>query len=364
VAFWTVAGALIALRAGGLLIGWGFQFQEPAVVAATASLFLLMALNLFGAFPIGISLTRLGGRPSSGNAAAFLSGLFAVVVATPCTAPFMASAIGYALSRPAPVALGIFGALGLGMSVPFLLLSAAPRLLPRLPKPGPWMETLRQILGFPMMAAVVWMLFVLAGLAGTTSVIAALAGLLLVGLGAWIWGRWGSLARPRRVRIAAGAFALLLVLGGSGFAAAFARGAAGRVAAASGAVGGAVAVPARPDGAWQPWSPALVEQLRAQGVPVFIDFTARWCLSCQVNEQLALRNAGVERKLRELGVATLVADWTDRNDDIARALESYGRAGVPLYVFYRPGAAAPELLPELLTPGIVIAALESRSAGP
>jgi thiol:disulfide interchange protein len=362
-AFWAVAGMLLALRAAGQLIGWGFQFQEPAIVAATASLFLLIALNLFGVFPIGVSLTRLGGRHSSGNAAAFLSGVFAVVVATPCTAPFMASAVGYALSRPAPVALGIFSALGLGMAAPFLLLSAAPGLLPRLPKPGPWMETLRQILGFPMLAAVVWMLFVLAGLAGASAVIAALAGLLLAGMGAWVWGRWGALARPRRVRIAAGAIALALVLGGSGFAALSARGAAGSVAVASGAAGGEIA-PARPSGAWQPWSPALVERLRAEGVPVFIDFTARWCLSCQVNEQIALRNAGVERRFRELGVATLVADWTDRNDDIARALGSYGRAGVPLYVLYQPGAADPRFLPELLTPGIVIAALGSGVAGP
>jgi thiol:disulfide interchange protein DsbD len=262
----------------------------------------------------------------------------------------MGAAVGYALSRPPGVALLVFAALGLGMSAPYVALSTAPGLGRRLPKPGRWTETLRQLLGFPMMAAVVWMLFVFAALAAPHGVVALVGALLAAGLGAWTWGRWGTPASSRGARIAAGAAALVLVLGATGFAVARASGAAPSPAAAAEA-----ATPG-----WEAWSAARVDELRAQGRPVFIDFTARWCLTCQVNEGIALRSPQVTRKLAELGVVTLRADWTDRSSTIADALASYGRAGVPLYVYYRPGAAEPALLPEILTPGIVLAAL----AGP
>jgi thiol:disulfide interchange protein/DsbC/DsbD-like thiol-disulfide interchange protein len=355
VSFWAIAGILAALRAGGHLLGWGFQFQDPAVVAVTAALFFLIGLNLFGVFEIGASLTRLGsvGAGRSAGASSFLSGLFATAVATPCTAPFMGGALGYALTRPFSTTLGVFTALALGMAGPYLVLSGIPRLASRLPKPGPWMETLRQVMAFPMMGAVVWMLFVLSGLSGPRSVIWLLAGLLVAGLGAWIWGRWGKLDRSRGARIASAAIALALVLAGPGIAIALTR---------SAAVEGPSAGAAESHSGWEEWSADRVARLRSQGVPVFVDFTARWCLSCQVNEQVALANASVEKRFRDLGVATLKADWTDTNDAIAAALASYGRASVPLYVLYGVGAPEPVFLPELLTPGIVLSALEKLPA--
>jgi thiol:disulfide interchange protein/DsbC/DsbD-like thiol-disulfide interchange protein len=360
VSFWVIVGILAALRAGGQLLGWGFQFQDPVVVAITAALFFLIALNLFGVFEIGASLTRLGsvGAGRSSAASSFLSGLFATAVATPCTAPFMGSALGYALTRPFPVALGVFTALALGMAGPYLVLSAIPGLASRLPKPGPWMETLRQVMAFPMMAAVVWMLFVLSGLSGPRSVIWLLAGLLVVGLGAWIWGRWGRLERSRRARITAGVLALALVAAGPGLALAAIQSAPSLAGA-----GGVPATDAAYRPGWEAWSANRVAELRSQGVPVFIDFAARWCLSCQVNEQVALANASVANRFRELGVVTLKADWTDKNPAIAAALASYGRASVPLYVLYGAGAPQPVFLPELLTPGIVLSALAAVSPG-
>jgi thiol:disulfide interchange protein DsbD len=350
VSFWVIAGLLMVLRSTGQALGWGFQFQNPVVVALAAILFFAIGLNLFGVFELGTLFPRAAGKNRGrGGAAAFLSGLFATAVATPCTAPFMGVATGYALTHSVAAGLGVFTALGLGMAAPYLVLSMSPGLISRLPTPGPWMETLRQVMGFPMLAAVVWMLFVLSALAGATSVILVLAGILAIGVGLWVWGRWGTLARPRRARIAALAVALALCAAGCAFA----------VTSVSGsAVAEAAAAPVESQGPWQRWSEAGLEELRGRGVPVFIDFSARWCLSCQVNERVALDNAAVRAKFRERGVATLRADWTDKNSGIAAALASYGRAGVPLYVLYAPGGADPVLLPELLTPGIVLAALD------
>jgi thiol:disulfide interchange protein DsbD len=356
VSFWLIAGVLVAFRAGGQLLGWGFQFQNPVVVAVTAAVFFLIGLNLFGVFEIGSSITAVAARAGAGTKGygSFVSGLFATAVATPCTAPFMGGALGYALTRPMPVAFGVFTALALGLAAPYLVLSAFPGLARRLPKPGRWMETLRQVMGFPMMGAVIWMVFVLESLSGAPGVIALLSALLAAGAGAWVWGRWGDVGRRRGVRIAAACAALVLVLGGPAAATAFLRPARGTPAAA--AVSIDTAVPTAGD-LWQAWSPEKVAQLRRQAVPVFVDFTARWCITCQVNEHIALDNPAVRDRFRELGVVTLRADWTDRNDLIARALADQGRAGVPLYMWYAPGAAEPVILPEVLTPGIVLAAL-------
>ncbi len=339
---------LLALRAGGQSLGWGFQFQNPVVVAIAAALFFLIGASLFGLFELRAFIPRaISGRRAAGS---FVSGLFTTVVATPCTAPFMGAALGYALGQPLPVAFGVFTALGIGMAAPYVVLSAAPGLSSRLPKPGPWMETLRQVLGFPMMAAVIWMLFVLAALSGPSAVIAMLAALLACGLGAWIWGRWGTLDRRLVTRAIALALGLALVLGSTAWAAAFAGGAQGSVAP--------TAVTSDPTAFWQPWSPEREADLRSSGRPVFVDFSARWCLSCQVNERVALYNPSVLKRLRELGTATLKADWTDNDPRVARALALFGRASVPLYVLYPAGGAEPVLLPEILTPGIVLSALE------
>ena len=354
VSFWLIAAVLVALRAGGRLLGWGFQFQDPVVLIITASLFFLIGLNLFGVFEIGSVFTRLGSRLAGarGEAGSFFSGLLATAVATPCTAPFMGSALGYALTHSLPAAFGVFTALALGMSAPYVLLSAFPALVARLPKPGKWMETFKQIMGFPMMAAAIWMIFVFSALADSAGVIRLLAALLISGMGAWIWGRWGGLLRSRVSRIAAGVLSMVLVLGSVSSAVAFVR-------AAPPAVAGAGARTTALDASsWDAWSPEKVDHLRSQGAPVFIDFTAKWCLSCQVNERFALDNPQVARRFKERGVTALRADWTDRSDLIARALSGYGRASIPLYVYYRPGAAEPLVLPEILTPGIVLAALD------
>jgi thiol:disulfide interchange protein DsbD len=356
VSFWLIAGILVAFRAGGQLLGWGFQFQDPVVVAVTATVFFLIGLNLFGVFEVGTSITALAARVGGGRRGygSFVSGLFATAVATPCTAPFMGGALGYALTRPLPVAFGIFTALALGLAAPYLVLSAFPGLVRRLPKPGRWMETLRQLMGFPMMGAVIWMVFVLQALTRATGVIALLSALLAAGTGAWVWGRWGDITRSRGARIVSACVALLLVIGGPAVATAFLRSSAQPRAAAE-----ASARPGDPQAAdpWLPWSPEKVAELRQRGVPVFVDFTARWCITCQVNERVALDNPEVRDRFRRLGIATLRADWTDRSELIARALADQGRAGVPLYLLYGPGAADPVILPEVLTPGIVLAAL-------
>jgi thiol:disulfide interchange protein/DsbC/DsbD-like thiol-disulfide interchange protein len=360
VSFWIIAGVLEGLRAGGRLLGWGFQFQDPAVVVVAAILFFLIGLNLFGVFEVGSLFTRLGARLGGGrnatfgggtNAAfgggggSFATGMFATAVATPCTAPFMGAAVGYALSHSAGASLGVFTALGLGMAAPSLVLALAPGLAARLPKPGPWMETFRQVMAFPMMAAAVWMVAVLGALSGPAGEVIVLAAMLAAGLGAWIWGRWGVLTRRTPVRAAAGVLAVVLIVGAAAAAPGLLPRAVTDVAARTASLSA---------GSWEPWSAAKVEELRRAGTPVFVDFTAAWCLTCLVNERVTLNNAGVTARFREAGVATLRADWTDTNDEISRGLAAFGRASVPLYVYYPRGGKEPVILPEILTPGIVL----------
>ena len=354
VSFWAIAGILVGLRAGGQLVGWGFQFQSPAVVAVTASLFFLIALSLLDVFELRLPI-RVAAPSAGGGAGAFLSGLLATAVATPCTAPFMGGALGYALTKPPAVGFGVFTALAAGLAAPYVLLSAIPGLAPRIPKPGRWMVTLRQILAFPMLGAMIWMLYVLETLAGFPALMTLLCALLLTGLGAWIYGRWGGLDRSLRSRLISASLAAVLVLGGTAFSA-VTSGSAPTSIDARGAIraaGGADAT-----AAWESWSPQRVAELQAAGTPVFVDFTAKWCLTCQVNERVALHSPAITRAFRQAGVATLQADWTDRSDAIARTLATFGRAGVPVYALYPRGSASPVLLPELLTPGIVREALD------
>jgi thiol:disulfide interchange protein len=364
--FWAIAALLLALRSGGSALGWGFQLQAPGFVALAALAFFLIGLNLFGVYELGSSLTRLGSIGSAaggGRASSFLSGLFATAVATPCTAPFMGVALGYALSHDAASALGVFTALGIGMASPIIALSALPALGRRLPKPGAWMSTFRQALGFPMMAAALWMAYVLSGQEGGEALTGLLAGMLAAAVGAWAWGTWGGMDRPRRARIAAALAALvLLVLG-----AALALGALRRGGKAT-PLGGLLpasssrAAAESADGFWLPWSEEAVAELRKGGHPVFVDFSARWCLSCEVNEAVALADGKVRARFARLGVVALKADWTNRDERIASALEGLGRASVPLYALYVPGKAAPVILPELLSPAIVLSSLDENLA--
>jgi thiol:disulfide interchange protein len=346
VSFWAIAGILAALRAGGQLFGWGFQFQSPVVVTITAALFFLIGLNLLGVFEVRLPI-RFGSLSSrGGSVGSFLGGLLATAVATPCTAPFMGGALGYALTQPPSVSFGVFTALALGLAAPYVLLSAMPGLIRRIPRPGPWTVTLRQMLAFPMLGAVIWMVYVLDTLAGFSAILALLSALLAAGLGAWVYGRWGGLERSVRSRLISLCLAAALVIGPTALAAVSSSGTP------------PASVDPAPASSWENWTPERLEQLRAAGTPVFVDFTAKWCLTCQVNEKVALSNPAVRRAFRDAGVATLRADWTDRNDGIARALASYGRAGVPVYALYPRGSRSPVLLPELLTPGVVLEALK------
>jgi thiol:disulfide interchange protein len=346
--FWLLAGLLIALRAAGNQLGWGFQMQSPGFVLGLTFLFFLLGLNLFGVFELGASLVGLDAkatqRVGSGLTSSFLNGALATLAATPCTGPFMGSALGFAARQPASVALLIFTFLALGMATPYLLLTIFPRALRFVPKPGAWMEAFKQFMGFLLMATVIFLVYVFGALVGQDQVPALLAALLIAGLGAWIYGRWGSAMHGVGVRVFAVALALL-ALGG---AIAWGVGLAGATAPKGG----------EGESGWQTWSPAAVNQALAQNRPVFVDFTAAWCLSCKVNERVALDTKAVRAALAEKHVALLRADWTHADPAISAALRAYHRDGVPLYLLYSPKAKdAPEVLPQVLTPGMVLDAV-------
>jgi thiol:disulfide interchange protein DsbD len=349
ISFWALAGALLLLRAGGEQLGWGFQLQSPEFLFALSVFLFLFGLSMLGVFEVGSSLTSAdAGARGSGVGSSFLGGATATVVATPCTAPFMGSALGFAMAQPAWVSMAVFTSLGLGMAFPYLLLSIFPRWLAYMPKPGAWMDTLKQAMGFLLLATVVWLLWTLGAQAGPNAIAVALLALLAAGVAAWIYGKWASLGRKRRTRVVSSAIAgaILLVALVFGFGAVGAFSHAGSIAD-------------DPDGIqWEEFSPDRLAELRQAGEPVFIDFTAQWCLSCQVNEQTALADADVVEAFERKGIVALKADWTKRDETIARALEGYGRNSVPLYVLYEPGAEKPAFLPEILTAGVVLDAIE------
>jgi thiol:disulfide interchange protein/DsbC/DsbD-like thiol-disulfide interchange protein len=349
VSFWALAGLLLALRAAGEQVGWGFQLQSPAFVVFLAALFCLLALNLFGVFEVGTSLIAAGNLTArrSGLAASFGSGALATIVATPCTAPFMGSALGFGLSQPPAVSLLVFTSLALGMAAPYLLLSFHPGWLRFVPRPGAWMESFKQLMGFFLMATVAALVWLFGRQVGVDGMAALLAALVAVSLGAWVYGRAAAWECPRR-RLAGSVAAVALVT--LGLVAGLSR-AGASAAAAEG-------------GDWEPWSAERVAELRAGGRPVFVDFTADWCLTCQVNERVALRDSDVQARLRERGVVPMRADWTRHDPRITEALAAHGREGVPLYVLYDgPADAPPIVLPEVITPGIVLDALD-REPGP
>ena len=344
---WLLAGVLLVLRSAGEGVGWGFQLQSPSVVAVLTLVLFALALNLAGVFEVGVGLTRLGGiGGGEGFRDSFLTGGLAVVVATPCTAPFMGAALGYALVQPPLVGLSVFTALGVGLALPYMVLSSVPKLMDKLPRPGPWMVTFRQVLAFPMFATSVWLVWVFGQQQGIDAVAVLLLGLTLLGFAAWLGGRPEARASKTTQLLSAGALAaaLMVSLG------------AGRVEE-MGSPGGPGSLE------WQTFSVAKVAELRSSGSPIFVDFTAAWCLSCQVNERIALRNGDVRAAFMESDVALLKADWTSRDPVIAEVLGSFGRSGVPLYVLYPADEEElPEILPAFLTPGLVIEAVGRASA--
>lgn len=351
--FLALAGLLLALRAAGQAIGWGFQFQSPLFVAAMCALVFVLSLSLFGVFLIGGSLMGAGAGLAAreGMAGSFFSGVLATTLATPCTAPFMGAALGFALAQSAAVTLAVFLALGAGMAAPYLILAANPALLRLLPKPGAWMETFKQATGFLMMGTAVWLLWVFGATRSPEAVVMLVAYLLLLGLGCWAVGQFAGPARGRASRVAAWSCAAALAVGGWLWLVvpATETGDTGRAATAGSGI------------PWKPYSAAALQGALATGKPVFVDFTAEWCLSCKVNERVALAPASTVDLFRERGVIALKADWTARDPEITRALESFGRSGVPLYVYYPAGkGGAPVVLPEIITPGIVRRAIEGN----
>ncbi|MDO9710259.1 protein-disulfide reductase DsbD family protein [Paracraurococcus lichenis] len=340
--FLALAGLLIGLRAAGVAAGWGFQFTAPAFVAALAWLMLAVGLNLSGVYAMGGPVGAggaLAGR--GGHLGSAMTGALAVLVATPCTAPFMAAAVGTALALPAPATLAVFAALGLGLAAPYALLGLAPGLARLLPRPGAWMERLRQGLAFPMYGAAAWLAWVLAQQAGSDGLALLLAGAVLIGFAAWVLGtaqRSGGKGRwAGRALAGVAAVAALALL--PGLAAAPPREAAAEAGA-------------------EPWSAARVTALQAEGRPVFVNMTAAWCITCKVNEQLVLKSAPVQAAFAGRNIATLKGDWTNGDAAIGALLREHGREGVPLYLLYPAGGGAPQVLPQVLTEGIVLRALD------
>lgn len=362
VSFWVLAGALLLLRAGGAGAGWGFQLQSPLFVAGLSLLLFAVGLNLLGAFEIGVSMTGIGGAnltKSHGYGGSFWSGVLATVVATPCTAPFMGSALGFALSQPATVALLVFTMLGLGMATPYVLLSLNPSWLRVLPRPGAWMETFKQLMAFPIFATVLWLTWVFGLQTGVDGIAYLLGAMLSVGAAAWLWGRFNSvsIARSRRALVQIGtlgalAMAAFSVWRGATMVAEETATSSTRSVAGNASKGAATGV------SWQKFSTREVEALTSQGRPVFVDFTAAWCITCQVNKRVTLSQERVLDEFARRGVTLMRADWTRRDAEITRALQSHGRSGVPTYVLYKSKEEA-TVLPEVLSENIVLNALDS-----
>jgi thiol:disulfide interchange protein len=344
--FAGLAVLLLALRAGGSAVGWGFQLQYPPFVALMVYVFFVIGLSLSGAVTIGARLMALGGAQTGhGIMGAFGTGALAALVAAPCTAPFMGAALGYAVTLTWPFALAIMLTLGFGLALPFLLLSAVPKLARLLPKPGSWMETLKQFLAFPMFGAAAWLVWVLSVQTGSGGVALVLAGLVVLAFGLWVRERTQVLhSRRRRWGAAATAAAVVGAL--------YLGIATDRLSAPTPTAGAETAdrLPS------EPYSPERLAKARAEQRPVFVNMTAAWCITCLVNERVALSTAEVAQSFSEAGVLYLKGDWTNRDAAITEYLADHGRNGVPLYVFYPPGGH-PRVLPQILTEDIVRSAI-------
>jgi thiol:disulfide interchange protein DsbD len=338
------------LRAGGQAIGWGFQLQEPVAVAFFALLVFAVGLNLSGVFEVGNVTTGDTLTRRDGWIGSFFTGVLAVAVAAPCTAPFMAAALGYALTQSAAAALLIFIALGIGFVLPFVLIGLAPGLLRFLPKPGAWMLTFKQLLAFPMYGAAAWLLWVLSQETSGAGLIAALAAMVALAFAAWAWNASHAASSGWRM---VGAVCALLGLAGVVALLVFIRTTTASVQAASSQadVTGLAS---------EPYSAAKLASLRAEKRPVFVDATAAWCITCLVNEKVALSGATVHGAFAKAHIAFLVADWTNRNPQITALLAAHGRSGVPLYLYYAPGASDAVILPQVLTESVVMNAIGAK----
>jgi thiol:disulfide interchange protein DsbD len=337
--FWVIVAALLVVRAGGKEIGWGFQLQSPGFVAVLASLVFFLGLSLAGQFELGLSLTSAGGglAQKQGLTGSFFTGVLATVVATPCMGPLMGAAVGFALAQPSWLTFVVFTALALGLALPYLVLSMQPQWTRFLPKPGAWMETLKQLTAVPLFVTAIWLAWVYAHLYsadGVDRMVALLGCFLILAIAGWALGRWPA-------RWGSAIAAVLLIAAG-------------------------LTLPLRKATVetqqWKPYTQENFDAARASGKPVFIDFTAAWCLSCQVNEKAVLKSTDVERALVKKHVQLLKADWTQYDPTITRELAAVGRSGVPTYVMYPPGKVSnPDVLPEFLTKDVVMKAIEKDS---
>lgn len=340
--FVAVAAVLIALQQAGSAIGWGFQLQSPGFVIALAYLFIAMGLSLSGVIEFGGNLMNTGSGLAnrSGLSGSFFTGVLAVIVASPCTAPFMGTALGFAVSQPPHIGLIVFAALGAGMAAPLLLFSYSGAARALMPKPGVWMETLKEFLAFPLYATAIWLLWVAGRQTGINTMAVALCGALMLAFGLWLW----DFRRWRKV-LALASLAAAVALG-----------------SASGLDGDRQATSPTLAAGKIEWSDTEVEALRQSGQPVFVDVTADWCITCKANENAVLFTADIEQAFVEHGVAYMIADWTNHNADIAALLKRYQRNGIPLYLMYPADPSAdPIILPQILTKGTVIEALKAVS---
>ncbi|MGA9584405.1 MAG: thioredoxin family protein, partial [Terracidiphilus sp.] len=355
VSFWVLVALLLGLRSAGSHLGWGFQFQSPVFLSLMAALLFFLGLSLAGQFEIGLTLTSAGGSlaQKQGYTGSFFTGVLAVIVATPCTAPFMGVALGYALAQTAIVTLAVFTALALGLAAPYVALTLQPAWTRILPRPGAWMEVLKQAVSVPIFGTVIWLAWVIAQAYGAMLLAALLVSFLLLAIAGWFLGRWPAKGWATAI---AGMLALCVV----GMSVVAANSFVTPEVPKNLLVGDIDTLKALPGfrgNNWQSWSAEAVQKYQSQGRPVFVDFTASWCLSCQVNERVAFGKPEVQKAFADNNVVLLRADWTRYDDSITQALNSFGRSGVPTYALYVPGEKSPRLLPEVLTPGIVIDAL-------
>jgi thiol:disulfide interchange protein len=337
--FWALAAVLAILRAGGDQLGWGFQLQSPAFVFILAAVMLVFALSMSGVFEFGLRATSVGSdlQSKSGYTGSFLTGVLATVVATPCSAPFLAPALGAALALSTAASFAIFTTIAIGLSTPYLLLSIFPGAVKILPRPGMWMETFKQAMAFPLYGTVGYLVWVLAGQVGDSGLLNVLIGLTLVAMAAWLYGRYTAPgSKPARVRFGFLGGAVLLGLG---------------------ALLGWPHAAEPTDIVWEKWSPAAVTTAQQAGKTVYVDFTARWCATCQANKHLVFGSDEVKRLFRARGIVTLRGDWTNHDPAITAELARFGRSAVPFNLIYKPESAEPVALPELLTANTVLNAL-------
>lgn len=368
--FLALALLVIILQTAGQQVGWGFQFQEPLFVIAMSAVVFAFGLSLFGVFEVQLPSAAVSGVSAAvarqagsgkGYAASFSEGIFATILATPCTAPFLGSALGFAFAQPWWIILLIFTTVALGMALPYLLLTSKPAWVKYLPKPGEWMVTAKQFMGFFMMATLVWLLWILGKQLGMEAVIWTSAFLLTVGIACWLVGRFATLVASRRKFAITWIAAVLLVVGGYWF---FLESVLDVRNVIAGFVGSPTESATGEGIAWKSFTlPDLENELKGERT-VFVDFTAEWCLTCKVNEKSVLADRAVIEKFKSLNVVSIRADWTNRNPDITRLLQKFGRSGVPLYVIFPTGKRnAPIVLPEVITTGIVLEALDKAAGG-